>query len=82
MDDKDYKQLKKELVAAVKTEMQANFNGKMDRMQKKLDDHMEEVQPFLDGWNGAKTFSNFLKYLAGFIITIGAVVAVLINLAK
>ena len=44
-----------------------------------VNEHMKEVKPFLDGWRGARTIGNFIKWTAGVLIAIGAVVAIVTN---
>ena len=79
----------KEMVDAIKAAVQEHVNGKIDALRKEVKEareenkeHMNEVQPFLDGWRGAKIISKAIKYIAGFIIAIGAASLVFMNWFK
>ena len=67
----------------IREEIGTTVNGKIDKLQKKVDDmddrlehHMDDVGPFLQGWKGAKVIGNMLKWIAGLVIAIGGAIAV------
>ena len=67
------KQDKKEIIEIiVKT-----VNGKIDKLDAKLDAHLTEISTFIDGWRGAKVIGNTIKWIAGVLINIGESIAVL-----
>lgn len=72
MDQND----KKEIIEAVEKTIDKVVNGKIDALHKKIDLHIKEIDPFLTGWKGAQIVGNTLKWIAGVIIAVAAVVAV------
>ena len=71
MDEKDLQRLEKLIKTTV--------NGKIDRLQKSFDDHMKEVKPILDAYNGANTFGRFMIWSGKVIVSISLVVGAIVT---
>ena len=52
-------------------------NRKIEKLDAKVTQHLEEVKPFLVGFAGAKVIGNTIKWIAGVLIAIGASIAIL-----
>lgn len=50
-------------------------NGKIDRLDNKVDKHMKEMSPFLTGFKGAKIIGVTIKWVAGVVIAVGGAIA-------
>lgn len=72
MNEKELQQLREHIEAVIEQKV----NGKIDRMEDKLDRHMLEIQPFLEGYRGARVIGNVLKWIAGVVIAVGGTIAV------
>lgn len=58
---------------AVKDAVTTTVNGKIDIISKKLDDHMEKVQPILEAYQTATGAKRFITQVAIVIGSLGAI---------
>lgn len=68
-------EMKKEIRQAIKE----TVNGKIDSLTVKVDAHMNEMRPFLQGWRGARVIGTLIKWIAGIIIAVAGATAVLMQ---
>lgn len=62
--------------------IEVTVNGKLDKIEKKLDKHIERVEPYIIGFEGSKTIGKIIMWIGGIIITIGGSITILKNLIK
>ena len=62
--------------------IEITVNGKLEKIEKKLDIHIARVEPYIIGFEGSKTIGKVIMWVGGIIITIGGAFAVLKNLIK
>lgn len=68
----------------IRDTIQVVVNGKIDKIgahlseqDRKLDEHIEKMQPVIDGLAFLKTGNTIFKWVSWAIITVGALVAIL-----
>ena len=68
----------------IRDTIQVVVNGKIDKIathlneqDKKLDEHIEKMQPVIDGLAFLKTGNTIFKWVGGTVIMLGALVAIL-----
>ena len=71
-----------ELEKAIEKAVTKVVNGKIDALTEKLDQHMDDIEPFMAGWKGSKIIANSVKWVAGFIIAVSAAIFAVINVIK
>jgi|15BtaG_2_1085339.scaffolds.fasta_scaffold23580_3 hypothetical protein len=57
-------------------------NGSIVRLDKKLDDHIKAIEPFLSGIKGLKTLRSVTLWIAGTVVTIGSAILMIKQLMK
>lgn len=79
----------KEIQEAVGIAIKVHVNGKIDRMNDKIDAYIksdmewkEKAQPVLDMGNNVQGFGKVSLYIIGFIASVAGAIAVIINLLK
>ena len=77
MRTSDLQLLETRLTKSLSETVVLTVNGKMDKMQKALDDHIAkheafdaEVRPILEAYQGSKVLGNFIKWVASVGIAI------------
>lgn len=63
-----------QLQRMIQESVDKSINRKLDRLENKVDSHMEQIEPFIDGWDAARTVTTWIKWLAGFIIAVSAAI--------
>lgn len=65
---------------AVNESVSKTVNGKIDaldqkanEMYKRLEEHLVEIEPFLDGFKGAKIIGTTVKWIAGVMVAFGTI---------
>lgn len=65
---------------AVDESVSKTVNGKIDaldqkanEMYKRLEEHLVEIEPFLDGFKGAKIIGTTVKWIAGVMVAFGTI---------
>lgn len=59
--------------------IEKHVNGHLRDMDKKLQDHIDLVSPYIVGLEGSKTVGRIIMWIGGIIITIGGSLAVVKN---
>ena len=65
-----------ELREDIRDTIQEKVNGKVDRLEKKLDAHIEKVEPILDALSASRFFAKTVSLLGGVLIGFGAIYSV------
>ena len=61
------------------TELVNEHNAKHEADMKEVREHIEEVKPILEAYNGTKAIGNLAKWVGGIIITVAAAWAIIFN---
>lgn len=61
------------MLEEIRTTIKEVVNGKIDRLDKKLSDHMKEVEPYLKTGEALKVGTGFVKWVVGALIALGTI---------
>lgn len=61
------------LKKVIQESIQEHVNGKIDKMDKKLDAHIEEMRPLMDLIEGAVVMRKVVLWFTSFLIALGSV---------
>jgi len=75
MNKKDTDKMIQALIPAIEKAVKQTVNGKIDRLTRTLDDHIAELKPVSDGWKTIQGVKSGIVWLAGLLLSIGAIVA-------
>lgn len=58
------------------TDLVQDHNEKHERDMLEVREHMTDVKPILEAYNGTKALGNLVKWVGGIVLTVGAVWAI------
>lgn len=93
MTEEELNSLENKITEALVKTIKETVNGKIDRLNEKMDihnerheedmkevkGHIEEVKPILEAYNGTKAVGNLIKWAGGIILTVAATWALIIK---
>lgn len=72
----------KTIEKSVESAIQKKVNGKIDTMNTRLDKHLNEIEPFMQGVRGVRVLRNSALWVAVTITAIGAAILMVKNIFK
>ena len=68
------------ITPVIRDEIQTTVNGKIDRLNTKLDSHIDEIKPILDLIEGSVVARRIVLWVTSIILAVGATITMFKNI--
>jgi hypothetical protein len=68
--------------AVIEETIHKTVNGKIDRMEKKLDEHIKKMQPVYEVYDTANHIGNFAMWISKVFLAVSVIIGSIIGLFK